>query len=119
MDGNLKPFRLDSEKQPSQAPRDREGSFEPQIIPKRQTNVIGIEDKILALYAKGLSTRDISKALEEIYGFEASHETISNVTDKIIPLIQDWQKRPLRSCLSDHLFRCSSCQSKGRSRSLN
>ena len=80
-----------------QAPRDREGSFEPQIIPKRQTNVIGIEDKILALYAKGLSTRDISKALEEIYGFEASHETISNVTDKIIPLIQDWQKRPLEA----------------------
>ena len=62
-----------------------------------QTNVIGIEDKILALYAKGLSTRDISKALEEIYGFEASHETISNVTDKIIPLIQDWQKRPLEA----------------------
>ena len=71
-----------------QAPRDREGSFEPQIIPKRQTNVIGIEDKILALYAKGLSTRDISKALEEIYGFEASHETISNVTDKIITVQQ-------------------------------
>ena len=53
-----------------QAPRDREGSFEPQIVPKRQTNVIGIEDKILALYAKGLSTRDISKALEEIYGLK-------------------------------------------------
>ena len=72
-----------------QAPRDREGSFEPQIVPKRQTNVIGIEDKILALYAKGLSTRDISKSLEEIYGFEASHETISNVTDKTIPLVQE------------------------------
>ena len=49
-----------------QAPRDREGSFEPQIVPKRQTNVIGIEDKILALYAKGLSTRDISNSLEGI-----------------------------------------------------
>ena len=78
-----------------QAPRDREGSFQPQIVPKRQTNVIGIEDKILSLYAKGLSTRDISKTLEEIYGFETSHETISAVTDKVIPLIQEWQQRPL------------------------
>lgn len=78
-----------------QAPRDREGSFQPQIVPKRQTNVIGIEDKILSLYAKGLSTRDISKTLEEIYGFETSHETISAVTDKVIPLIKEWQQRPL------------------------
>ena len=80
-----------------QAPRDREGSFQPQIVPKRQTNVIGIEDKILSLYAKGLSTRDISKTLEEIYGFETSHETISAVTDKVIPLIQEWQQRPLEA----------------------
>lgn len=80
-----------------QTPRDREGSFEPQIVSKRQTNIIGIEDKILSLYAKGLSTRDISKTLEEIYGFETSHETISNVTDKVIPLIQEWQQRPLES----------------------
>ena len=78
-----------------QAPRDRQGSFQPQIVPKRQTNVIGIEDKILSLYAKGLSTRDISKTLEEIYGFETSHETISAVTDKVIPLIKEWQQRPL------------------------
>ncbi|MDO4926425.1 MAG: IS256 family transposase [Turicibacter sp.] len=80
-----------------QTPRDRDGSFELQIVSKRQTNVIGIEDKILSLYAKGLSTRDISKTLEEIYGFETSHETISNVTDKIIPLIQEWQQRSLES----------------------
>ena len=80
-----------------QAPRDREGSFEPQIVPKRQTNVIGIEEKILSLYAKGLSTRDISKTLEEIYGFETSHETISAVTDKVIPLIKEWQQRPLEA----------------------
>ena len=75
-----------------QAPRDCEESFQPQIVPKRQTNVIGIADKILALYAKGLSTRDISKTLEDIYGFETSHETISAVTDKVIPLIQEWQR---------------------------
>ena len=80
-----------------QTPRDREGSFEPQIVSKRQTNIIGIEDKILSFYAKGLSTRDISKTLEEIYGFETSHETISDVTDKVIPLIQEWQQRPLES----------------------
>ena len=75
-----------------QAPRNREESFQPQIVPKRQTNVIGIKDKILALYAKGLSTRDISKTLKDIYGFETSHETISAVTDKVIPLIQEWQR---------------------------
>ena len=80
-----------------QTPRDRDGSFELQIVSKRQTNVIGIEDQILSLYVKGLSTRDISKTLEEIYGFETSHETISNVTDKIIPLIQEWQQRSLES----------------------
>ena len=80
-----------------QTPRDRDGSFELQIVSKRQTNVIGIEDKVLSLYAKGLSTRDISKTLGEIYGFETSHETISNVTDKIIPLIQEWQQRSLES----------------------
>lgn len=71
-----------------QTPRNREGTFEPQIVPKRQTKLIGIEDKVLILYSKGLSTRDISKTLEEIYGFETSHETISAVTDKVIPLIQ-------------------------------
>ena len=75
-----------------QAPRNREGSLEPQNVPKRQTKVIGIEDKILSLYANGLSTRDISKTLKEIYGFETSHETISAVTDKGIPLIQEWQR---------------------------
>ena len=56
---------------------------------------MGIEDKILSLYVKGLPIRDISKTLEDIYGFETSHETISAVTDKVIPLIQDWQQSPL------------------------
>ena len=54
--------------------------------------MIGIEYKILALYVKGLSIRDISKTLEDIYGFETSHEIISAVTDKVIPLIQKWQR---------------------------
>ena len=58
-------------------PRDRDGSFEPHLIPKRAKDVSGIEDKVLSMYAKGMSQRDIAGTIEEIYGFEISHETIS------------------------------------------
>jgi len=76
-------------------PRDREGEFEPKVVKKYQTDVSGIEDKILAMYAKGMTTRDISAHLEEIYGIDASHTLISKITDKIIPLAHEWQSRPL------------------------
>ena len=59
------------------APRDRGGSFDPQLIPKRTKDVSGIEDKVLSMYAKGMSQRDIADTIEDIYGFEISHETIS------------------------------------------
>ena len=67
-------------------PRDREGSFEPQIIPKRTRDVSGIENQVLSMYARGLSQRDIAETVQDIYGFEISHETISAITDHIIDL---------------------------------
>lgn len=66
-------------------PRDREGSFEPLIVQKRQKTVTGIEDQVLALYAKGVSCRDIQDHLEQLYGIEVSPTFISNVTDKVLP----------------------------------
>lgn len=78
------------------APRDREGSFDPVSIPKRTTDVSGIEDKVLAMYARGMSDRDISSTIEDIYGFEISHETISNITDRVIDTAREWQNRPLK-----------------------
>jgi putative transposase len=78
------------------SPRDRDGSFKPQLIPKRTKNVSGIEDKVLSMYAKGMSQRDIAETIEDIYGFEISHETISNITDQVIETANEWQNRPLK-----------------------
>lgn len=76
-------------------PRDRIGEFEPKIIPKHQRSINGIEDKILSLYAIGMTTRDISEQVKELYGVEISAETVSNITNRILPLVSDWQSRPL------------------------
>ena len=78
-------------------PRDREGSFAPQIIPKRTKDVSGIEDKVLSMYARGLSQRDIAETIEDIYGFEISAETISAITDQVIETAKEWQNRPLKT----------------------
>ncbi|ODM24797.1 transposase [Clostridium sp. Bc-iso-3] len=78
-----------------QVPRDRKGEFKPQIIPKYQRNVSGIEEKVIALYARGMSTRDISEQIEELYGFSLSPEMVSKITDRIAPEIKEWQQRPL------------------------
>ncbi|MGK5512282.1 IS256 family transposase [Brevibacillus formosus] len=80
-----------------QVPRDREGEFEPAIVKKHQSSVTGIEDQILAMYAKGVSTRDIQDHLQQLYGIEVSPTLISNVTNKVVPLIKEWQNRPLQS----------------------
>ena len=77
-------------------PRDRDGSFQPQVIPKRSRDVSGIEDKVLGMYAKGMSERDIAETVEDIYGFELSHETISAITDKVLDRVAEWQNRPLK-----------------------
>jgi putative transposase len=76
-------------------PRDRDGSFEPQIVRKRQRRFEGFDDKILALYARGMSTRDISAHLQEIYGVEVGRDLISNVTDAVMEDARAWQMRPL------------------------
>ena len=77
-------------------PRDRDGSFDPQLIPKRAKDVSGIEDKVLSMYARGMSQRDIADTIEDIYGFEMSHETISAITDRVIETAREWQNRPLK-----------------------
>ncbi|EGO63104.1 hypothetical protein ALO_14752 [Acetonema longum DSM 6540] len=76
-------------------PRDRNGTFEPQVIEKRQTRTDDIETRILAMYAKGMSNRDIEDHLRDIYGVEASPSLISRITDKIMPAVAEWQSRPL------------------------
>ena len=81
---------------PVDVPRDRDASFEPQAIPKRTRDVSGIEDKVLAMYARGMSDRDIADTIEDIYGFEISHDTISNITDRVIETVEEWQNRPLK-----------------------
>jgi putative transposase len=77
------------------APRDRNGSFEPGIVRKRQRRFEGFDDKILALYSRGLSTRDISAHLQEIYGVEVGRELISKVTDGVMDDVREWATRPL------------------------
>ncbi len=81
---------------PISVPRDRESSFEPQIIPKRTKDISGMEDKILSMYAKGMSQRDIAETIDEIYGFEISHEMISKITDRVLDQVEEWQNRPLK-----------------------
>lgn len=78
-------------------PRDRQGEFEPLVVKKHQSNVTGIEDQIIALYAKGVSTREIQDHLNHMYGIDVSPTLISNVTNKILPLVKEWQNRPLQS----------------------
>ena len=80
---------------PIDAPRDRDGSFTPRIVKKRQRRFVGFDDKILALYSRGLSTRDISAHLEEIYGVNVGRDLISRVTDGVMDDVRDWGKRPL------------------------
>src|SRR5881275_413071 len=80
---------------PIETPRDRKGTFEPQIVRKRQRRFEGFDDKILALYSRGLSTRDIEAHLEEIYGVKVGRDLISRVTDAVMEDVRDWAKRPL------------------------
>ena len=79
-------------------PRDRKGEFEPQMVKKHQTSLSGdIEEKILSMYAKGMSTSDIETHIREIYGLLVSDSTVSRVTDKILPVVKEWQQRPLEN----------------------
>jgi len=78
-----------------EVPQDRESSFNPKVVGKRKRDISGIENKIIAMYAKGLSTRQISEHVMDIYGFEVSESFVSDVTDQLLPQIEEWQQRPL------------------------
>ena len=80
---------------PIDIPRDRDGSFEPELIQKGQTRIDGMDDKIIGLYAAGLSTRDIRAHLEEVYGLRVSADLISRVTNAVLEEVSDWQNRAL------------------------
>lgn len=78
-------------------PRDRNGEFEPKLLPKYQRNVTGIEDKVMALYAAGMTTRDIAEQIKNLYDVEISADMVSNITNRILPVVSEWQNRPLDS----------------------
>ena len=79
-------------------PRDRNGEFEPRLVKKNETTLSGdIEEKIISMYAKGMTTNDISAHIEDIYGIEVSDSLVSRITDRILPVVKEWQQRPLES----------------------
>ena len=78
-----------------ETPRDRDGTFAPKLIPKRQRHFQGFDNQIISMYARGMSTRDIQSHFEEIYEVEVSHEMIANITDSVIEEVRTWQHRPL------------------------
>lgn len=92
-----KTVRTDYGQMEIEVPRDRENEFEPIVVKKNQKDVSGIEDKILSMYAKGMTVRDIESHLQDIYGINASPGLISSITDKILPIAKEWQDRPLES----------------------
>ena len=86
-------------------PRDRDGEFEPQLVKKNQTTLTGdIEEKIISMYAKGMTTSDIEAYIKDIYGLECSDTTISRITDKILPIVREWQSRPLEEIYAVDLW---------------
>lgn len=80
---------------PLEIPRDRNGQYEPQIVKNYETSINGLEEQIIALYSKGMSTRDIEAHINDIYGVDVSPSLISKITDKLLPQISEWQSRPL------------------------
>ena len=91
---------------PIKSPRDRDGSFDSELIPKRTTDISGIEDKVISMYGKGLSQRDIQDIIQDIYGFEISVEKISMITDSVLEELARWQERPLKRFYSFMFVDC-------------
>ena len=83
---------------PLAIPRDRDGSFTPVVVPPHQTTMVGIEDYVIARYARGMSTWDIQAQLADLYGVEISPALVSNITDQRLPRITEWPQRPLAAC---------------------
>ena len=79
-----------------ETPRDRKGEFEPKIVPKNKRDVSGIEEKIISLYGRGLSTREINEQIQDLYGIEVSSTMVSNITDQILPKIKEWRSEERR-----------------------
>jgi len=79
-------------------PRDRSGEFEPALIPSGSRDISGVEEKVLSMYAKGMSDRDMSETIADIYGFTLSHDTISRIVDRVQPRLSEWQSRALNEC---------------------
>ena len=102
-----------------EVPRDRNSSFEPQLVRKRQRRLEGLDDKIIALYARGLSTREIGAELTELYGAEISPTLISNVTDSVLEEVQAWQARPLEAVYPILYFDCLFVKSRQEGRLRN
>jgi putative transposase len=90
-----KALKGDFGEMPLETPRDRNGTFEPKIVAKGQTRFTGFDDKIISMYARGMSTREITGHLEEIYGVAVSPTLISNVTEAVMEEVKVWQSRPL------------------------
>jgi putative transposase len=89
-----------------EVPRDRESTFEPQLIQKRQSRISGLDQKILSLYAKGMSLSDIQIQLEELYGAQISESLISRITDDVMDDVKAWQNRPLEAVYPIVFFDC-------------
>jgi transposase-like protein len=83
---------------PLSIPRDRDGEFEPTLVPNGARDVSGVEEKVLSMYAKGMSDRDIAETVDDIYGFKVSHDTISRIVDRVQPRLAEWQSRSLKGC---------------------
>ena len=93
---SVKTVQTDSGPMDIAVPRDRKSDFQPKLIRKRQTVLDDLEDKIVAMYAKGMTTRDIQDILSDMYGTEISASLISRITDRVLPRLEEWQSRPLQ-----------------------
>jgi transposase-like protein len=100
---NSKTVRTDAGEVEIKVPRDRRSEFTPQIVKKRQTVLGELEDKIVAMYSKGMTTRDIQEILSDMYGMEISASLISRLTDRILPRLKEWQQRPLQGGICNYL----------------
>lgn len=93
-----KTVQTDTSKVPLDIPRDRSGTFDPQLIAKYQRRFPGFDEKIISMYARGMTVREIQGHLEDIYGFDVSSALISRITDTVMDAVKEWQARPLEAC---------------------
>lgn len=107
---------------PIQVPQDRNSDFEPQVVPKYKKNISEIEGKIIAMYARGMSVAQVSEQIQDIYGFEVCEGMVTSITNKLMPEIEAWQKRPLRGNsmtylasigITNAVLACISCSENG------